>query len=60
MRKAVKKETYYVSVDLYITAEDENHAEHLAIKRLNRIAEKKQCTPFQITDFGPCDDTFPG
>lgn len=54
-----KKQTYFVSVDIYVTSKSSEDAENLVIGRLNRIAERGQSTPYQVTDCGPCDDDLP-
>lgn len=48
--------TFYVTVDLYITAKDAEAAEEKAVKRLERIAERRQINPYEITAVGDCED----
>lgn len=51
-----KKKTHYVSVYIYVTAEDPDQAEEIVTRRLDRVREKRQFTPYQITDSGECED----
>lgn len=48
--------TFYVTVDIYITANSLKEAEILANERLGKIADKEQDHPYDITDSGRCED----
>lgn len=51
----MKKQTYFVTLDLYVFAESEEAAKILAAKRLEKIADKNEMEPYTITDVGICD-----
>lgn len=51
-----KRKSYFVQVDIYVHAEDSDHAQHIVARKLDRVASKRQQEPYIITYAGICDD----